>query len=122
MKNEKLEIDRLIASRKEIGISKMEAAKRIGISQPAYLRYEAGERTPSMPVIKEMANVFHTSVDYLLGNSESSEPDFYIVHKSEQPELFALVKQYYHSDEEQLNRLSAYLACLEKMPEIAQKK
>ena len=82
MKNEKLEIDRLIASRKKIGISKMEAAKRIGISQPAYLRYEAGERTPSMPVIKEMANVFHTSVDYLLGNSESSEPDFYIVHKS----------------------------------------
>lgn len=122
MKNEKLEIDRLIASRKEIGISKMEAAKRIGISQPAYLRYEAGERTPSMPVIKEMANVFHTSVDYLLGNSESSEPDFYIVHKSEQPELFAFVKQYYHSDEEQLNRLSAYLACLEKIPEIAQKK
>lgn len=73
----------------------MEAAKRISISQPAYLRYEAGKRTPSIQVIKEMANVFHTSVDYLLRNSKSFETDFYIVNKSEHPELFALVKQCY---------------------------
>ena len=37
-----LDIKRLKECRLKLGITKQEAAKRIQISQPAYLRYEAG--------------------------------------------------------------------------------
>lgn len=40
--------ERLTECRLRLGITKQEAAKRIQISQPAYLRYEAGTRNPSM--------------------------------------------------------------------------
>ena len=40
-----------------MGITKQEAAKRMNMSQPAYLRYESGTRTPSIHVINSMANV-----------------------------------------------------------------
>ena len=37
-----LDKERLKECRLKLGITKQEAAKRIQISQPAYLRYEAG--------------------------------------------------------------------------------
>lgn len=104
-----LDIQRLKKSREALGISKMEAAKRIGVSQPAYLRYESGERIPSIQVIKEMANVFHTSIDYLLGKTSSPEVTSYTVNAADSPELFALVEKYYSTDKEQLKRLMTYL-------------
>ena len=52
-----LNIKRLIECREKNGITKMEAAKRMQLSQPAYLRYESGERTPSIQAINVIANV-----------------------------------------------------------------
>ena len=37
-----LNCERLIQCRKKMGITKQEAAKRMNMSQPAYLRYESG--------------------------------------------------------------------------------
>ena len=93
----------------KIGISKNEAAKRIGISQPAYLRYEAGERTPSMQVIKEIAKVFHTTPDYLTGKTDYSSVDSYVITREDDLELFSIIECYYHSEEKQRLRLLAYL-------------
>lgn len=109
MSESTLIISRLIECRKNIGISKNEAAKRIGISQPAYLRYESGERTPSIQVINEIAKVFHTSADYLTGKTDSPEVVSYVISAKDDPELFSLIARYYHSDEEQQKRLLAYL-------------
>ena len=104
-----LDIQRLKKCREALGISKMEAAKRIGVSQPTYLRYESGQRTPSIQVIKEIASVFHTSADYLLGKTSSPKVTSYTVKAANSPELFALVEKYYTTDKEQLKRLMAYL-------------
>ena len=52
-----LNAERLISCRRQLGITQTEAADRIGVSQPAYQRYEAGVRTPSIQVIKEIAKV-----------------------------------------------------------------
>ena len=49
-----LDRKRLIKCREKLGITKQEAAKRMQMSQPAYLRYESGERTPSIHVIQVM--------------------------------------------------------------------
>ena len=52
-----LDKERLKECRLKLGITKQEAAKRIQISQPAYLRYEAGSRNPSIQIISKMAEV-----------------------------------------------------------------
>ena len=110
-----LDAKRLRECREKMGYSKMEAAKRIGISQPAYLRYEAGERTPSLQVIKEIAEVFQTSPDYLIGRTNSSKVKSHTVYESENPELFLIVDKYREADKEQLKRLLAYLEKFEQI-------
>ena len=110
--NTTLIITRLKACRESLGITKQEAAKRIGISQPAYVRYEAGTRTPSVQVIKEIAKVFNTSVDYLTGKSNHNAPDSIIIEKSDSPVLFNVIEQIRTCDERQLNKLMAYFQTL----------
>lgn len=109
-----LNIERLIECRKRLGITKQEAAKRVGVSQPAYLRYEAGDRTPSIQVIKEIAKVFQTSVEYLTGQTDSASSNSYVVTEADHPELFWLVKHYFDTDEAQAKRILAYINKLQK--------
>ena len=101
-------IERLVECRQELGLTQTEAAKLIGVSQPAYQRYEAGVRTPSVQVAREIANAFHTSVDYLAGNSKEKHPDYIVVDEKETPLLFSVVDQCKSLDEEQLKRLLDY--------------
>ena len=102
-----LNTERLIACREKLGISKREASKRMNMSQPAYLRYEAGQRQPSVHVIQTMAEVFSTSVDYLTGVSDDDSPNCYRVYQSEDPELFEIIHAYKNSEATK-NRLTAY--------------
>lgn len=88
----KLIPDRLKECREIIGISKQEASKRLGLSQPAYLRYESGDRTPSPQVIKEIAKTFHTSVDYLIGESDDSTQNIIEVQRENDEELFLIIQ------------------------------
>lgn len=68
------------------------------MSQPAYLRYESGERTPSIHVIYFMANVLGTSADYLTGKTDNPAPNTYWVDANVEPELFSLIEKYSKSD------------------------
>lgn len=63
-----LDKERLKECRLKLGITKQEAAKRVQISQPAYLRYEAGSRNPSIQTIAKMAEVFQHLQITSLGN------------------------------------------------------
>ena len=103
-----LDIERLKECRLKLGITKQEAAKRIQISQPAYLRYEAGTRKPSVQTIAKMAEVFSTSVDYLIGNTEEKDPDKVIIEKDKSPSLFLLVESCKELNESQLKRILTY--------------
>ena len=101
--------ERLIYCREKLGITKQEAAKRMQMSQPAYLRYESGERTPSIHVIHVMADVLATSVAYLTGQTDNPNPDSYLIKLDTDPELFQLIEKYKNSDIEMKNRLLSYL-------------
>lgn len=103
-----LDIERLKECRLKLGITKQEAAKRIQISQPAYLRYEAGTRKPSVQTIAKMAEVFSTSTDYLIGNTEKKDPDRLIIEKDKNPSLFLLAESCKELDESQLKHILAY--------------
>ncbi len=102
-------LERLIACRKKLGISKQEAAKQMLMSQPAYLRYESGERTPSIHVIYFMANVLGTSAEYLTGKTDNPEPNTYWINENSEPELFALIETYHNSDNDTQKRLAEYV-------------
>ena len=108
MKSNTLDRNRFIACREKLRITKQEAAKRMQLSQPAYLRYESGERSPSIHVIQIMADVLATSTAYLTGKTSNPNPDSYLIKSETEPELFFLIQQYRNSDTEMKNRLLAY--------------
>lgn len=109
MTTNSLNRQRLICCREKLGITKQEAAKRMQMSQLAYLRYESGERTPSIHIIQVMANVFGTSVAYLIGETDDPTPDTYLIKLDTDPELFRLIETYKKSDIKMRNRLLSYL-------------
>lgn len=109
MNTNTLDRKRLIECRKKLGITKQEAARRMQMSQPAYLRYESGERTPSIHIIHVMADVLATSVAYLTGQTDNPNPDSYVVKLDTEPELFQLIEKYRDSDINTQNRLLTYL-------------
>ena len=104
-----LDINRLKECREKLGISKQEAARRIGISQPAYLRYESGDRKPSLQTTKEIAKVLNTSVDYLIGESDDSIPILLEINKNDNSELFRIVELCSQMDEKQQKRIISYI-------------
>lgn len=100
---------RLINCREKLGITKQEAARRMQMSQPAYLRYESGERTPSIHVIQVMADVLATSAAYLTGQTDNPNPDSYLIKSDTEPDLFELIEKYRNADIKTKNRLLTYL-------------
>ena len=90
-----LDTARLSSRRHELGLTQAEAAALIGVTQPAYQRYEAGTRVPSVQVVKEMAQAF-------------------LIGKAESPLLYSVVECCRNYNEEQLKRLMAYLNALAK--------
>lgn len=100
---------RLIECRENLGITKQEAAKRMHMSQPAYLRYESGERTPSIHVIRVMADVLGTSVAYLTNGTSVSTPDSFTIKSELEPELFQFIEAYKNSDDDERNKIIAYM-------------
>lgn len=109
-----LNCERLIECRQALGITKQEAAKRMLMSQPAYLRYESGERTPSIHVIYFMANVLGTSADYLTNKTDNPAPNAYWIDANTEPELFSLVETYNKCNTRNKERLLSYILKLTK--------
>ncbi|MBR4341422.1 MAG: helix-turn-helix transcriptional regulator [Lachnospiraceae bacterium] len=104
-----LNIVRLKECREKLGISKMEAAKRMDLSQPAYLRYEAGTRVPSLQTLSVIANVLNTSVEYLTSRSDDPLPVSYTISKLNEPELFEIINLCKNADNNMIKRLSVYV-------------
>lgn len=61
--------ERLKSLRKEKGISQVELARELGLSQTAISEYERGVKEPGREVLIACAGYFRCSVDYLLGRT-----------------------------------------------------
>ncbi len=103
---------RLKEAREKLGITKAEAARRLNLSKIGYCRYEYGERTPSLQTVKVIAQCFETSVDYLLGKTTDSSPDYVTVYKSMQPYLYELVIEMSAADSSLHKRVLEYYKTL----------
>ncbi len=63
--------DRLKALRGNM--KQAEFARKLGVAQNSYHRYEAGERVPDINVLSQMASVLGVSADWLLGRGEEKD-------------------------------------------------
>ena len=83
---------RLIMVREKLGINKAEAAKRLNMSAMGYGRYENGQRNPSYQTICYIAQIFHTTPEYLCGESKEAVSDIVTFRKSENSEMYAMIE------------------------------
>lgn len=60
--------------REDAELSQAELAKALGIAQTTYSGYERGFREPSLDMLCQIADFFHTSTDYLLCRTDNPAP------------------------------------------------
>lgn len=65
---------RLRELRKERGLSQQQLAARLGISQQSVNKYENHNVEPDIAMLSQMADLFSTTVDYLIGRSNDRIP------------------------------------------------
>ncbi len=100
--------EKLKEAREKLGITRVEAARRMNIPQSSYVRYEKGDRKPTHATIIQMAQVLGTSESYLIGGTEDASADSTVVYKSEEPILYEISSGAKNFNEEQLARLLEY--------------
>lgn len=64
---------RIRQSRLELGLSGTELARRIGKSQPYISDLERGQRTPSLPTLKALAEALEKPMAYFLAGDDAGE-------------------------------------------------
>ena len=62
--------ERLKKLRKDNGLTQVDVASKLGISQQAYASWERGVKKPTQDNLVKIAQILNVSVDYLVGNSE----------------------------------------------------
>lgn len=67
-------MNRIALLRKEKGISQIALALKLNVSQKMISSYENGKSEPSISTLMHMANIFNTSVDYIIGYSDIRQP------------------------------------------------
>ncbi|MEG2937549.1 MAG: helix-turn-helix transcriptional regulator [Vagococcus sp.] len=64
-------MNRIHELRKEAGLTQVELAKKIGVSDASINKYEKGIMLPKIDKLEKMADLFKVSTDYLTGKSNS---------------------------------------------------
>ena len=73
--------ERLKTLRKQVQLTQVDVAEKLGISQPAYASWERGIKKPTQENLVKIAQILNVSVDYLVGNAD------YTVDKLDNSEL-----------------------------------
>ena len=61
--------------REDSDMNQTEIAKMLGMSQTGYSKYETGENDIPTAILIQLARLYNTSIDYLLG--ETNDPKRY---------------------------------------------
>lgn len=104
----KINVERLREKREQKGWNKLIAAQEMGIFQSVYSRYESGERTPTYPVIKSMAQYLGTSAEYLTDQTDNPKPYEFVVSPDDS-RLSFIIETYNKLPNEQQDRIYKYV-------------
>ena len=66
--------NRLRDLREDADLTQTQVANYLGMSQTGYSKYETGENEIPLPILEQLADLYHTSVDYLLGRTKVDRP------------------------------------------------
>ena len=69
--------NRLRALRESIGISQAKFADVIGSTQSSINRYENGQATPTVELLRKYADYFDVSMDYIFARTDHPEGNLY---------------------------------------------
>lgn len=64
----------LRAMREDHDWNQTELAQKLGMSQTGYSKYETGENDVPTAILIQLAEIYQTSVDYLLGLTDDPRP------------------------------------------------
>lgn len=65
---------RLRDMREDMDLTQTELAESLHIKQNTYSQYENGQRGVPIDILIKLAEIFNTSVDYILGLTDESKP------------------------------------------------
>lgn len=65
---------RLRQLREEMGLTQKQVAQYLMYAQSTYSKYEREERSLPMSAAVKLADLYHTSIDYLAGRRDNREP------------------------------------------------
>ena len=65
---------RLKELREDKDLTQSQIAKYLNMSQTGYSKYETGENDIPTKILIELANFYHTSIDYLLEQTNEPKP------------------------------------------------
>ena len=74
---------RITLLREEKGISQIELAKILNVSNTTLSQYESGKRVPNDEIKKHLAHYFEVSIDFLLGITDIRESVEHLIKKGE---------------------------------------
>lgn len=66
--------ERLKKLRKENNLTQLELAEKLGVAKSTIAGYEKAFRKPKMKALNELAELFNTSADYLIGLTDDRSP------------------------------------------------
>ncbi|MDO4397744.1 MAG: helix-turn-helix transcriptional regulator [Oscillospiraceae bacterium] len=59
--------------REDCDLSQTALAKKLGMSQTGYSKYETGENDIPTAILIKLSNIYNVSIDYMLGISDQKE-------------------------------------------------
>lgn len=69
--------NRIKELRKEKRITQLQLSIELGVTQETISAYEHGKHLPSLAALIRMSEIFHTSMDYIMGLAPAEQHDEY---------------------------------------------
>lgn len=83
--------ERIAEMRKNLGITQAELGRKLGVTRSAVNTWEMGLSIPQLKHVIEMAEIFHTPIDELVGTSKRVTVDITDLDPKEQQVIFNMV-------------------------------
>lgn len=93
-------LQRLAELRKNKNWSLQETADRLGIAKSTYAGYESGYREPSLKALSQIADLFETSVDYILNRLDYKNTNLELIELLDSREIVLSLDEITLSTEE----------------------
>lgn len=101
--------DRLKQLRKDNKMTQVMLGKRLNYGYTAIANYESGRNQPSIDVLVKLAEIFHTSIDFLVGFDNARSSNKQIINQDEVSDLHTIMLNLDDKKKEELLTFAKWL-------------